>query len=96
MADDIDFDGSDGAAERPAEDPPQAHRHPDGVRIFRDLAGGSASGGTRTHTVVRGDTLWALASTYLGSGSRYKEIMRLNGLTSEIIHVGQVLKMPAK
>lgn len=41
-------------------------------------------------------TLWALASTYLGSGSRYKEIMRLNGLTSEIIHVGQVLKMPAK
>ena len=58
--------------------------------------GGSASGGTRTHTVVRGDTLWALASTYLGSGSRYKEIMRLNGLTSEIIHVGQVLKMPAK
>ena len=58
--------------------------------------GGSASGGTRTHTVVRGDTLWALASTYLGSGSRYKEIMRLNGQTSEIIHVGQVLKMPAK
>ena len=58
--------------------------------------GGSASGGTRTHTVVRGDTLWALASTYLGSGSRYKEIMRLNGLTSEIIHVGQVLKMPNK
>ena len=58
--------------------------------------GGSASGGTRTHTVIRGDTLWALASTYLGSGSRYKEIMRLNGLTSEIIHVGQVLKMPAK
>ena len=58
--------------------------------------GGSATFGTRTHTVVRGDTLWALASTYLGSGSRYKEIMRLNGLTSEIIHVGQVLKMPAK
>ena len=58
--------------------------------------GGSATGGTRTHTVVRGDTLWALASTYLGSGSRYKEIMRLNGLASEIIHVGQVLKMPAK
>jgi len=58
--------------------------------------GGSASGGTRTHTVVRGDTLWALASTYLGSGRRYKEIMRLNGLTSEIIHVGQVLKMPVK
>lgn len=57
---------------------------------------GGETGGTRTHTVVRGDTLWALASTYLGSGSRYKEIMRLNGLTSEIIHVGQVLKMPAK
>lgn len=53
-------------------------------------------GGERTHTVVRGDTLWALAKQYLGSGTRYKEIMRLNGMASEIIRVGQVLKIPAK
>ena len=67
-----------------------------GDYIFYDWQDGTNYATTRTHTVVRGDTLWALASTYLGSGSRYKEIMRLNGLTSEIIHVGQVLKMPAK
>lgn len=53
-------------------------------------------GGGRAHTVVRGDTLWALAKKYLGSGTRYKEIMQLNGMTSEIIRVGQVLKIPAK
>lgn len=48
------------------------------------------------HTVVRGDTLWGLANTYLGNGSRYKEIKTLNGLTSDIIKIGQVLKIPAK
>ena len=53
-------------------------------------------GSARTHTVVRGDTLWALAKKYLGSGTRYKEIMQLNGMASEIIRVGQVLKIPAK
>lgn len=56
----------------------------------------AASEGQRTHTVVRGDTLWGLANTYLGNGSRYKEIKTLNGLTSDIIKIGQVLKIPAK
>ncbi len=57
---------------------------------------GGAADGERTHTVVRGDTLWALANTYLGNGNRYKEIKTLNGLTSDIIKIGQVLKIPAK
>ena len=59
--------------------------------------GGSASGRTRTHTVVRGGIRcgrWQVP--ILEAGAATKEIMRLNGLTSEIIHVGQVLKMPAK
>lgn len=47
-----------------------------------------------TYTVDKEDTLWALAERYLGSGSRYKEIMTLNGLTSDTIVVGQVLKIP--
>ena len=47
-----------------------------------------------TYTVNQGDTLWALAERYLGSGSKYKEIMTLNGLTSDTIVVGQVLKIP--
>ena len=46
------------------------------------------------YTVKRGDTLWAIASKYLGDGKRYKEIMNLNGLTSDIIRVGQKLILP--
>lgn len=44
----------------------------------------------KTHIVVPGDTLWALASKYQISVS---EIRHLNGLTSDLIKVGQTLKM---
>ena len=47
-----------------------------------------------TYTVKAGDTLWDIAQSQLGNGSRYKEIMTLNGLTSDIIQPGQVLKLP--
>lgn len=48
----------------------------------------------RTHTVKKGDTLWGISRKYLGSGVRYHEIMKLNNLKSDIIHVGDVLKIP--
>lgn len=38
-----------------------------------------------TYIVKAGDTLWDIAQSQLGNGSRYKEIMALNGLTSDII-----------
>lgn len=46
------------------------------------------------HTVVKGDSLWAIARKYLGDGSRYKEIVTLNGLKSNVITIGQKLKIP--
>ncbi len=49
-----------------------------------------------TYTVKRGDSLWAIASRLLGKGTRYTEIKKLNGLTSNIIYAGQVLKIPNK
>ena len=50
----------------------------------------------RTHTVKHGDTLWQIAQTYLGKGSRYTEIVKLNGLESNVLYTGQVLKIPKK
>lgn len=48
----------------------------------------------RIHTVVRGDTLWDISAKYLGKGSRYPEIKKLNGLTSNVIYSGWKLKIP--
>ena len=50
--------------------------------------------GTRTYTVKSGDSLWAIAEKQLGDGTRYNEIKTLNGLKNDIIHAGQVLKLP--
>jgi len=46
------------------------------------------------HIVKSGDSLWKIAKTYLGDGSRYPEIKLLNGLTSNVIYAGQKLKLP--
>ena len=46
------------------------------------------------HTVKKGDTLWGIAKKYLGSGSRYDELKRLNNLDGNFIAVGQKLKIP--
>lgn len=48
------------------------------------------------HTVVKGDSYWKLAKKYLGKGTRYKEIMKLNGKTSTTIYVGMKLYIPKK
>ena len=56
--------------------------------------GGNVEIVSREYTVKRGDSLWKIAQSHLGSGSRYTEIMELNGLTSNTIHPGQVLKLP--
>ena len=50
--------------------------------------------GVRTYTVKAGDSLWAIAAKQLGDGSRYNEIKTMNGLTSNTIHAGDVLKLP--
>lgn len=50
----------------------------------------------RTHKVVKGDTLWNLAKVYLGSGTRYHEIVSLNNLPTSTIYAGQTLKIPNK
>lgn len=57
---------------------------------------GKAAPAYTTYTVKRGDSLWAIAARTLGKGTRYTEIKKLNGLTSDLIYAGQVLKIPQK
>lgn len=49
-----------------------------------------------TYTVRKGDTLWDIAAAELGNGKRYPEIARLNNLQSDMLSIGQVLKIPKK
>lgn len=48
----------------------------------------------KTHTVVKGDTLWAIAKKYLGDGSKFPELAKLNNIKNpNEIKVGQVIKL---
>ena len=47
------------------------------------------------YTVRAGDTLWSIAAARLGNGTRSAEIQRLNGLTSNVLTVGQRLRLPS-
>lgn len=45
------------------------------------------------YTVEKGDTLWGIAKKLLGDGEMYREIKSFNGLESDTIYPGQVLKI---
>jgi hypothetical protein len=50
-----------------------------------------------TYTVAEGDTLWSIAASALGDGTRWREIATLNALPdADALDVGQVLKIPKK
>ena len=53
----------------------------------------------RTHRVVPGDTLWGIATAYLGAGIRWPEIYALNSALIRDPHwifPGQVFRIPAR
>ncbi len=52
-----------------------------------------------TYTLKKGDTLWAIAQKYLGSGTRWREIANLNGISDAQVRklpIGLTIKLPAK
>lgn len=51
---------------------------------------GAGGGSSDTYTVKAGDTLWAIANKY---NTTVDEIKKMNNLTSDLIQVGQVLKL---
>lgn len=67
-------------------------------------AGTINSNPATTHTIVSGDTLWALASFYYGDSSKWPVIARANGIDDssatdyavEHLQIGRVLTIPAK
>jgi nucleoid-associated protein YgaU len=73
---------------------------------FSDVKSGSSSSAdkpkgeavTRTYTVVGGDSLSKIAKKIYGDAGRWKEIFEANKDTiknPDLIHPGQVLKIPA-
>lgn len=51
----------------------------------------TGTGNVIEYTVRSGDTLWLLANRY---GTTVDELKRLNGLTSDMLQIGQVLRIP--
>lgn len=52
----------------------------------------------KTYTLKPGDTLWTVAQRYLGNGSRWREIAKLNGIKDSQVRslpVGLTLKLPS-
>lgn len=48
----------------------------------------------KTYTVKSGDCLWNICKQYLGDGSKYPEIAKLNNISNpNLIYPGQVLKL---
>lgn len=53
----------------------------------------------KTYKLVKGDSLWKIAEKFLGKGSRYKEIQKLNNIKdSELrrLPIGLEVKLPPK
>ncbi|MCM1027749.1 MAG: LysM peptidoglycan-binding domain-containing protein [Roseburia sp.] len=61
-------------------------------QILRIPSSGTASSPYFEYTVRSGDTLWLLSRRY---GTTVSAIKSLNGLTSDILNIGQVLRIPS-
>ena len=55
----------------------------------------TTSSSKRYYTVVKGDSLWAIAKRYYGSGHLYPKIAKANNIENpDIIYIGQKLLIP--
>ena len=60
--------------------------------IQQNVPGPGSGSGTIRYVVQPGDSLWLIAQKY---NTTVDDIKQLNGLTGNLINVGQVLKIPA-
>lgn len=69
---------------------------PDGRAVSSAPARSGSPSVPQEYVVQKGDSLWAIAARFLGSGSRYGEIAALNGISNaNLIYPGQKLRIPA-
>ncbi len=54
------------------------------------------AGGERSYTVQKNDSYYSIAKKELGSAARWKELEKLNNVPADELHVGKVIKLPAK
>lgn len=55
----------------------------------------AASAGGKSYTVKKGDTLFSISKSQLGSGGQWKKIVAANpGLTPQTLRAGQKIAMP--
>ena len=62
-------------------------------QILKIPSAESTSQNKNTYTVAKGDSLWSISQKY---NTTVNELKSLNGLTSNILSIGQVLKVPSK
>ena len=63
--------------------------------IVNSKLGVASKPSAKYHTVVKGDTLWAIAKKYYGDGNRYSEIAKANNIANaNIISIDQKLLIP--
>jgi len=68
------------------------------VQKTRETTNSPAPTTSASHTVVQGETLWAIAKKYYGNGEKYTEIYNANKdkiNNPNLIYPGQVLTIPA-
>lgn len=73
------------------------------VNYFKDSKGQTSSEAlttinqeqtSKTHTVVKGETLWGISEDTYGSGYNWTDVYKANNLRSQKIEIGQVLTLP--
>lgn len=67
-------------------------------QVTKQTTSTQATATVRTYTVKRGDTLWAIAKKYYGSGAKYPTIYEANKdkiKDPNLIQIGWVLKIPS-
>lgn len=70
----------------------------DQAPVAQTEAGNGADAGERLYTVQKGDSLWAIAQRFYGSGGQYGKIYEANrgviGGNPSLIYPGQVFRIP--